>query len=411
MAQDEAYRIAEQKIEEARRLVATELDLSVSYGASESERLTELPESLGRLTQLQSLNLSGNRLTALPESLRQLTQLRSLDLTSTALTALPEWLGQLRELQELRLEHCDLSEIPECVSELTQLQELWFAGNYLTAIPETIRGLSHLRVLWVNSNELTALPHWLSEFPQMQELVASHNQLTDIPVSLAELNQLSYFSLDRNPLNPELAAAYEQGLDGVKRYLRELKKGGKDRYEAKLLILGDGNEGKTCVSRALRGLPFRDQKTTRGVDIVQWKFPHPDDAADPEKDITLNIWDFEGQEISHQTHQFFLSSQALYVLVFKCRDQFLIDRAEYWLDTIRARAPQAKVVIVISQCEERSPHIPLDRIEAQYGELLARDWFFAVGCKKRQEHSRIAVLLTKVSCGARVYGNTLAPEL
>ena len=73
----------------------------------------------------------------------------------------------------------------------------------------------------------------------------------------------------------------------------------------------------------------------------------------------------EGQEISHQTHQFFLTSQSLYLLVFKCRDQFLMDRAEYWLDTIRARAPKAKVVIVITECEKRTPFVPLDRLQEQ----------------------------------------------
>ncbi|HEY4759978.1 MAG TPA: COR domain-containing protein, partial [Thermoguttaceae bacterium] len=124
------------------------------------------------------------------------------------------------------------------------------------------------------------------------------------------------------------------------------------------------------------------QKTTHGVDVVPWKFKHPDYPDDIEKDITLNIWDFEGQEITHQSHQFFLTKQALYLLVFRCRDQFLMERAEYWLDTIRARAPKAKVAIVITECEKRTPYVPLDRLQALYGDLLAdKQWFFTVGCE------------------------------
>ena len=59
MARDQAPQEAEKKIEAAQRTGATELDLSCSYNAKDSEKLTEVPESLGRLTQLKTLNLSG----------------------------------------------------------------------------------------------------------------------------------------------------------------------------------------------------------------------------------------------------------------------------------------------------------------------------------------------------------------
>jgi Leucine-rich repeat (LRR) protein len=98
MARDEAYRKAEAKIEETRRTGATELDLSCAYNAKDSEKLTELPESLGQLTQLQTLDLSYNQLTALPEWLGQFTQLQTLILYNNQLTALPESLGQLTQL-------------------------------------------------------------------------------------------------------------------------------------------------------------------------------------------------------------------------------------------------------------------------------------------------------------------------
>ncbi|MHC4697245.1 MAG: COR domain-containing protein, partial [Planctomycetota bacterium] len=82
------------------------------------------------------------------------------------------------------------------------------------------------------------------------------------------------------------------------------------------------------------------------------------------------------------THQFFLTTDSLYLLVFKCRDQFRLDRAEYWLDTIRARAPEAEAAIVITECEKRTPYVPEDRLQAEYGDLLVDDkWLFAVGCE------------------------------
>ena len=60
MAHDEAYYEAEKKIEEALLSGATELYLDHLH-------LTELPDALGELMQLQYLYLSDNQLTSLPE--------------------------------------------------------------------------------------------------------------------------------------------------------------------------------------------------------------------------------------------------------------------------------------------------------------------------------------------------------
>jgi adenine deaminase len=53
MAIDEAHKSAEEKIEEARRSDATELDLS---GLMSDSKLTELAESLGRLVGSSTCN-------------------------------------------------------------------------------------------------------------------------------------------------------------------------------------------------------------------------------------------------------------------------------------------------------------------------------------------------------------------
>src|SRR5215510_2152430 len=99
MAQNEAYRRAERKIEIA-LMSGKELDLSMRWGGN-SEKLTELPESLGQLTQLQSLDLSGNRLTELPASFGQLAELRELDLGNNQLKVLPQSMRHVRALSRL----------------------------------------------------------------------------------------------------------------------------------------------------------------------------------------------------------------------------------------------------------------------------------------------------------------------
>jgi Leucine-rich repeat (LRR) protein len=78
-------------IEEARKSKATVLDLS-------GEGLSQLPESLGQLSQLQQLRLDGNQLAAVPEMFPHLTSLQELYLHGNKALGLPmEVLGSTRQ--------------------------------------------------------------------------------------------------------------------------------------------------------------------------------------------------------------------------------------------------------------------------------------------------------------------------
>ena len=48
--------------------------------------------------------------------------------------------------------------------------------------------------------------------------------------------------------------------------------------------------------------------------------------------IKLNVWDFEGQSIAYQTHQFFLSKRSLYLFVVDTRTEKA--DTDYWLQIV-----------------------------------------------------------------------------
>src|SRR6266849_5387097 len=77
----------------------TVIALSVRYCA-----LTTLPNSLGQLTNLQQLDLTGNQITLLPTSLGNLIHLKKLYLDGNQITSLPEMLGNLIHLEEIHLD-------------------------------------------------------------------------------------------------------------------------------------------------------------------------------------------------------------------------------------------------------------------------------------------------------------------
>ena len=347
MPKDQAYLEAEKKIAEALKSGATELDLS-------RMDLTELPESIGQLKQLTKLNLWHNSLTTLPESLRQLTQLQSLDLMSNQPTVASEILKHLTNLREIDFRECNLIKVPDVIRYLTSLEEL---------------NIGH--------NRIKNLPEWISELHLLQQIYLPNNRITNLPLSLAQLEHLERISLSDNPLNPALKSAYDQGLPAVKAYLRSLVQNAEPLYEAKLVLVGEGNVGKTTLLKALKGkegkeAPRKDETKTHGVeiDIHGLRLPHP------EKDgieIQLNAWDFGGQEIYRVTHQFFFSRRSLYLLVWEPRRNVQQAQVEDWLNMIRLRVGnEARVLIVSTHCKSGETLARIDQpvLRQQYGEMI-----------------------------------------
>ncbi len=345
-------------------------------------QISELPEQIRKLTNLQRLDLSENLISNLPKQIGQLTNLRVLDLSGNKIRELPEQIGLLTNLRGLYLRKNQISKLPEQIGQLTNLQRLDLSENKISELPEQIGQLTNLQWFYLRKNKISELTEQIGLLTNLQELDLSENLISDLPKQIGQLTNLQILNITNNPnfilTHPEIA---NMGTSAILNHLRSLSEGKARRYEAKLLILGDANEGKTCVSRALRDLPFEHQPTTKGVDIEPWHFKHPDEPENSKKKITLNIWDFEGQEINHQSHQFFLTGRSLYLLVFKGRELFDKDRIEYWLDTIRSRAPNCEVVLVATECEERIPSVPIGEMRSKYPGILKEEkCLFLVGC-------------------------------
>ena len=418
MPKDQPYLAAEKKIKEALKSGATELDLSNSqYKDPKPPQLTELPDSLWKLTQLTDLNLSHNQLTTLPDSLlAQLTQLTVLNLASNQLTALPDSLGQLTQLKSLDLSINQLTTLPDSLGQLTQLQSLALSSNQLTALPEWLEQLTDLKeiiwiglevlpvqicrlqklellvlgggtyqhrkgtiTMWLPSNNKYAfrqLPNEIGDLTSLKALLLGSCQITDLPPSLAQLEHLTTLSLDNNPLNPALQSAYKQGLPAVKAYLRSLEQNAEPLYEAKLVLVGEGNVGKTTLLKALKGkagaAPQEHEPTTHGVeiDIHGLRLPHP---AQNGVEIQLNAWDFGGQDVYRVTHQFFFSHRSLYLLVWEPRRGVQQGQVEDWLNMIRLRVgDDARVIIVSTHCKtgQRIARIDKPVLIQQYGDMI-----------------------------------------
>ncbi|KAM3093078.1 COR domain-containing protein [Phormidesmis sp. 146-12] len=348
-------------IDHAAQTKQTKLDLS-------GKGLTELPAELWQLTNLTWLSLSENQLSAVPKELGQLSNLTVLCLFQNQLTAVPKELGQLSNLTALHLASNQLVAVPKEVGQLSNLTRLYLHDNQLTVVPKEVGQLSNLTELYLYDNQLTVVPKEVGQLSNLTVLYLFQNQLTAVPKELGQLSNLVVLPLHNNPLTFPPPEVVEQGTAAILAYLREDLT---EQWISKLLVVGQGQIGKTELLRGLQGEPFDPQlNTTHGIAIRPLPLAHP---VKTNVTMTLNTWDFGGQDIYHATHQFFLTNRSLFLLVWSARAGWEPCRLIYWLKTIRANAPDSPILLVATHVEEgRDADLPLSELQQQFPQIIGQ---------------------------------------
>lgn len=223
----------------------------------------------------------------------------------------------------------------------------------------------------LSSHQLTSLPPEIARLTNLTHLKLSRNQLTSLPSELAKLTNLTYLELMDNPLpippetlaNPEDVKAIFAAIAGLK--------GGERLNEAKMLVVGDGKVGKSSVVELLLNGTYNPRKeTTLGVEINDEMKVVQSEVKGEGEPVRLNIWDFGGQEIQHSTHQFFLTTRSLYLLVVDARKGDQASGIEYWLKLIESFGGASPIIVVINQIDQlkgrRAPSLDRRALQGKY---------------------------------------------
>jgi GTPase SAR1 family protein len=293
--------------------------------------IDEIPEEISSLTKLKKLILKNNNLKSLPKSLREMERLKILILGNNHLQKINsiEWPPNLVELQ---LSHNNLNEFPLPVLELKSLKTLWLAGNRISFLPPEIIQLQKLEKLFFNFNRLNDLPGSLYNHPSLKGLYVSKNPLKDIPLYDWEGNKLNEW----------------------KTYYREILDGETKNYKAKLIFLGQGETGKSTLFKRLKNPEATKEQLkstisqTHGIETDQLVGLRTTDEDGNEYNIEISMWDFGGQEIQRNIHSFFLTENALFLLLWTARG--VDDKYAYfkrWFQTIETfGGPNSRVILV-----------------------------------------------------------------
>ncbi|HJQ67827.1 MAG TPA: COR domain-containing protein [Blastocatellia bacterium] len=334
---------------------------SLTYLDLGNNHLTSLPPEVGKLANLTFLNLSYNQLRSLPPKIVNLTKLIHLYYHGNQLTSLPLEIIKLSNLERLGLGHNQLTSLPPEIAELTNLRDVFLAYNELTSLPPEIGKLANLTALYLRGNQLRSLPPEIASLTELTYLDLNSNQLTSLPPQIVSLTELSHLDLRRNqvPIPPE-ALRYPKDLKAIFAALAGLISGER-LNEAKMLVVGDGKVGKSSiVERLLYGTYNPQKETTLGVEITDEMKVVQSEVKGEGDPVKLNIWDFGGQEIQHSTHQFFLTTRSLYLLVIDARKGDQLSNIEYWLKLIESFGGDSPILIVINQIDQLRGQRPLN---------------------------------------------------
>lgn len=132
------YKIAQQRIEEARVSGTTELNLGGIGLDLAVNQLIDLPESIINLSQLQWLSLHRNQIISLPEELNNFSQLETLTLAYNNIQTLPYHIGNLQSLIMLDIEYNNIAALPDSITHLENLKYIRLNGNQLISPPDVV---------------------------------------------------------------------------------------------------------------------------------------------------------------------------------------------------------------------------------------------------------------------------------
>jgi small GTP-binding protein len=356
-------------------------------------RLSKIPPQIEKLTSLKSLILYNNAFEVFPHEIIKLQNLTKLEMGRNFLTELPIEIRDLKNLKSLSIWENQFQQFPLEILGLSQLSELFLDGNDLRVLPDQISRLDKLKILSASGCQISEISKGVCSLKNLAVLKLNRNYLSSLPVAIIRIRGLSKLELVRNKLSSlpfemaefeKLGALYLHGnvdlripasilgptpyeshpparpQDILNFYFsqRDAEASGTSTSlnEVKLMLVGRGGAGKTSLRRFFMGESHnRDEPETPGIGLDNFQL---DCAQGP---VSVRLWDFAGQEITHALHKFFLTEGCIYILVLDPRSNTEMHDAEYWLGLLKRYAGNAPVLVALNRQDARQGGYDVDR--------------------------------------------------
>eukprot|EP01132_Coremiostelium_polycephalum_P000699 gene699-862_t len=419
--------------------------------------MTLLPNEIGQLTKLVHFDISFNFIESINvDALSQLTSLKVLMMQRNYFSRLPPTLfekGKLESLEAFSINgspcfHPTKQRVLEAVA--LRVTKLCLSDMGITALPLDIGFISGLLELDVSNNRIKDLPPQIGQLTQMVTLDISHNLIEKLPWQLYRCEKLKSLKIVGNPLVFEIKLnlpdeMVDEDLKGLMSYLRTSPGLEKTCMRMKLMLVGQENVGKTSIAKCLKkevvpvskklrqtiGFAKKNKHTslldteigisgpagvginplnttlnlsTDGIDMDDWRPPSEDQLP-----VTFSIWDFAGQEVYYSTHQFFISSRSVFIVVFNMTFYSPDDsRVPYWLQCIEAWGGKSPIILVGTHLDELQPteiaQITQDIQNKYFSTFPNVKFFLPVSCKSGKNINKLQNLIVKLGKSEKKLG-------
>ena len=328
--------------------------------------------------------------------------LKSLDLTALKLSTLPDYLLDYDLFYEIDLSFNSFIDLPDILLKLKQLRELDLSHNCISSfssIDTKLINQSNIRHINFSRNNFSTVPYFALELdPEWTSINFDENPIFKLVPDflLSDDYQAAIEFLDFATASSQLTPF----------------------YEGKMTVVGQGEVGKTSLIKKLIDPEYEllseGEATTKGIKIDEWNIPvtraekdwpisayseydetyyDDEDTEDTKALAKINIWDFGGQEVYYNIHQFFLTDQTLYLLVWDARKEETSQNFDYWINTIRLLGQESPLIIVMNKSDVRTRNISEDELQQNFPNIKG---FFRVSVKTNYGIDRLRNFISEI---------------
>ena len=353
--------------------------------------LVQIPENFFHFEELTSLCMDGYSINYNFNIMKN--SLKSLSLCKTGITGFGKItfpvletlifrennISSLKDFGEFpSITHLDLGsnsfvEIPEEIFAMTTLKKLYFPQNNIDILSPKLL-LLPLEILDIQQNNFTVLPPFFSKFQTLQSLLFTSDALLIPPKDIAK-----------------------KEFEVVRKYLQDRISHKVKTYRIRLMFVGQENVGKSSLMRALKSKNF-DKKniSTDGIHIDDWKIPI--EMANGTQVVTATVYDFAGQDVYYSSHQLFLCSESIYLLIWNILDRVEDSKIDYWLESVKASSTSPVLLVATHIDNDRCTKDFLSRELANVAQKYARKFptikkITAVSCHSGKGVNELSTIL------------------